>query len=250
MILTRPRGLRYNQYMRFVIGGLAVWLVFSSLFLLIVALNSPPNARATLQMALGLGLLWIGGGGSLFYRLRVLIRQVVGKVPLPWAVRFVLFATVLALLEEGISTGMTNAAPLFGVPVGAAYITASANYWDVVCCHSVVVFIPMFIAWAWLLKFWDFRPTGVFLLFGITGLLAETIYGGAQALLQFSFWIFTYGLMVYLSAESLPSRLTARRPTLWAVLLALLLPIVFAVPVALLVSTLHPISIHFPPIQN
>ena len=34
---------------------------------------------------------------------------------------------------------MTNCAPLFGVPFGQAYITASANYFDVVLYHSVVM---------------------------------------------------------------------------------------------------------------
>ena len=32
-----------------------------------------------------------------------------------------------------------------------AHITASTNYFTVVCFHSVVMFVPMFIAWAWML---------------------------------------------------------------------------------------------------
>jgi len=60
-----------------------------------------------------------------------------------------------------------------------------------VCFHSVVVFVPMFIAWAWMLSRWDFSPLKVLLLFGITGSLAEasinltSLIGG--------FWVFVYG---------------------------------------------------------
>lgn len=69
---------------------------------------------------------------------------------------FVAMATLPALLEEAITMGMTGLAPLFGVPVGAASITASANCLDVVCLHSVAVFAPMFAAWAILLHRVDF----------------------------------------------------------------------------------------------
>lgn len=54
-----------------------------------------------------------------------------------WKKKFVVFATVLALIEEAITTTMTNLAPLFGVEIGEAYITASTNYVDVVLFHSV-----------------------------------------------------------------------------------------------------------------
>jgi hypothetical protein len=38
--------------------------------------------------------------------------------------------TALALMEEAITSSMTNLAPLFGVKIGEAYITASTNYFD------------------------------------------------------------------------------------------------------------------------
>ena len=44
-----------------------------------------------------------------------------------------------------------------------AHITASTNYFTVVCFHSVVVFVPMFIAWAWMLSRWRFSPLKVLL---------------------------------------------------------------------------------------
>ena len=45
---------------------------------------------------------------------------------------------LLAMLEEVVTTSMTNCAPLFGVKIGEAYITASSNYFDVILRHSVV----------------------------------------------------------------------------------------------------------------
>jgi hypothetical protein len=168
-------------------------------------------------------------------------------IRLDWRVKFVLFATLLALLEEAVTVTMTNLAPVFGVPLGAAYITASANYLNVVCLHSVVVFVPMFVAWALLLRRVDFPPNHVFLLFGLNGILAEASLG-AQAFAEFALWIFVYGLMVYLPAYSLPEGRGAGKPKWWHYLLAVLLPILFSIPVAILVNLVHPVPLHFPPI--
>ena len=118
---------------------------------------------------------------------------------------------------------------------------------DVVCFHSVVVFIPMFIGWAVLLRRYAFSPAAVFVLFGISGVLAETLYGGGQALFDMGLWVFVYGLMVYLPAYILPVRATARSPRWWHYGLAVLLPLAFAVPVALVVSVVHPVRVHFGP---
>ena len=80
-----------------------------------------------------------------------------------------ILCTAMALIEEVITTTMTNCAPLLGTTPEEAHITASTNYFVVVCFHSVVVFVPMFIAWALMLSRWDFSPLKVLLLFGITG---------------------------------------------------------------------------------
>jgi hypothetical protein len=65
---------------------------------------------------------------------------------------------------------------------------------------------------------------------------------------QAPFWIFVYGLMVWLPAASLPVRNEAKRPGWWAYPLAVILPFVFAIPVAAVIGILHPVKIHFPPI--
>jgi len=159
----------------------------------------------------------------------------------------------LALLEEAITTLMTNCAPLLGVRIGQAYITASANYLDVILYHSVVVFVPLFIGWAVLLWRWRFTPFAVFVLFGITGTLAEASAFGPQSLANFGLWIFVYGLVVWLPAHWVPPERSARVPRWWAYPLAtvapfLFLPLLFLLAPWLWLTAKHS-SIHFPAIH-
>lgn len=228
---------------------LGVWTAVTTLFLFsIAALFMPPNARAVIFMGTGLILIWVLLGGLIMWQRREPIRIFVQRIALPWPITFVLFCTFLALLEEAVTVTMTNLAPLFGVPIGAAYITASTNYLDVVLFHSVVVFVPMFMAWALLLNYWRVSPNMVFLVFGFTGYLLEAAFSGSLNLLQLGFWIFVYGLMIYLPVYCLPEREGAKPPKAWHYVLMVILPVLFAIPVALIMSTIHPTSIHFPPI--
>ena len=87
------------------------------------------------------------------------------------------------------------------------------------------------------------------MLFGLTGTLGEPLTFGPQNLALAGFWVWVYGLMVWLPAYTLPMRPAARRPRAWHYLLALVLPIVCAIPVALIVMRLHPFGAHFPPIE-
>jgi hypothetical protein len=183
------------------------------------------HQKAVIKMALGLILLWVVLGGVLMYRYREPLSRYVRNIPLNWKIRFVLFATILALLEEAVTVTMTNLSPVFGSQIGKAFITASANYLHTVLFHSVIVFMPMFIAWAFLLGRYAFNPKQVFLLFGLVGSLAEmsmqpsNIFGG--------FWFFVYGLMVFLPANSIPSAEArgARPPKLRHYVLAVVLPL-------------------------
>ncbi len=248
---TPPRGRPVSWGRRFV-RVLAVWLVLVSG--LVLALNWPkPAPRAMLLMAWGLIVLWIGVCGLSMWRWRVRLCRLANRVPLPWMLKFVLGCVALALLEEAITTLMTNCAPLFGVRKGQAYITASANYFDVVLYHSVVIVVPLFIGWAVLLWRWRFTPFAVFVLFGITGTLAEVIAFGPQGLANFGLWVFVYGLMVWLPAHWAPSERSARVPPWWAYPLAtvapfLFLPSLFFLAPWLWLTAKHP-PIHFPPIH-
>lgn len=229
------------MFQRVVIGFLLLALALLSGFLYLVALNAgDARAFAIVRMAWGLIILWICVGGSLMYVLRNRIRTLVLRIPLDWRVTFVAFATLLALIEEAITVSMTNLAPLFGSRLGEAAITSSANYFDVVLLHSVIVFIPMFIAWAFILSRYDFKPFSVFLLFGIMGIFAEmSLVGPVVAIIGFPQWIFVYGLMVYLPAYCIPADRGARParffhhlfaiPAAFLIALPLLVPIVFTI---------------------
>ncbi|MBI3738835.1 MAG: hypothetical protein HY258_07295, partial [Chloroflexi bacterium] len=208
--------------------------------------------HAVVSMGTGLILLWDLICGALMYLFREPIKKFVVNIHLNWQIKFVLFATLLAMLEEAITTTMTNLAPMFGVKIGEAYITASTNYLDVILHHSVIVFIPWFIAWAWILKRYDFSPFWVFLLTGLNGLLAETLTFGLQHLSEFGLWIFVYGLMTYLPAYTIPPERGARPPKLWHGLLAFLMPFLFSIPWAIFLHFIfpnHP-DLHFPPIKT
>ena len=192
---------------------LGTWLLLSTSVITVLAFGNPV-VRATLGMAWGLIIFWIVISGALMYRFREPIRNAVLKIMLPWQIKFILFATLLALLEEAITTTMTNLAPLFGVKIGEAYITASTNFFDVVFFHSAINFIGPFVFWALALKRYDFSPFAVYLLFGISGVFAEVSFGGPQHFMEFGAWIFVYGLMIFLPAYTIPptTERGARRP--------------------------------------
>ncbi len=231
------------------IAAIGAWLILSTAFIAVIALlGAPPNTRAVMLMGSGLVVVWVVLGGSLQRLLRDPVRGFLLGVRIDPRIKFIAFATGLALAEEAVTTALTNLAPFFGVPYGSAYITASGNYFDVVCLHSVVVFVPMFIGWALLRQRYDFSPNAVFLLFGLTGLSAEMSFSGMQALPEFGLWIFVYGLMVYLPAHAFPAGRGARKPPWWMYPAAVFIPVLFAIPIAAVVGSLHPVRIHFPEI--
>jgi hypothetical protein len=189
-------------------------------------------------MVLGVVIVWIAGAGCLSRATRGALHSWAVRRAASWQLMFVLLATGLALLEEAVTTTFTNLGPHWGVTFAEAHITASDNYLDVVLLHSVVVLVPMFVAWSWLLTRYRFPPAAVLVLFGVTGFLAEALSLGAS-LVQLGFWLYVYGLMVYLPAHVAPPQRVARSPRLGAVLLAVTFPLAAAIPVALLVQLGH-----------
>ena len=204
-------------------------------------------------MGWGLILLWVFLGGTVMWSWRDSIRAAALSLKLNWRLTFILFSSALVLIEEAITTSMTNLAPFFGVKIGQAYITASTNYFDVIGLHSVVVIVPMFVGWAVILSRYDFSPFEVFVLFGMTGTLAECSFGWNH-LSEFAMWIFIYGLMVYLPSYCVPAERKKRQPHWYHYPLAILTPFLFIpiVPLPLIAGLLfphHP-KIHFPPIVS
>ena len=243
-----------NNWRKKIIICLGVWLLFSTSLATILTLKDPV-ARAVMAMGWGLIIFWIIIGGSLAYRWKDRIKEIVLKIPLDWKIKFFLFAALMALIEEAITTTMTNLAPLFGLRVGQAYITASTNFIDVVLFHSAISFLGLFAFWALALKRYDFSPFSVFIVFGITGVFAEVGFGGASHFLEFGLWIFVYGLMVFLPAYTLPSaqeRGALIKPKFYHYLIMIFAPILFVPLFAWIPYVLdqsHAYPAHFPPIS-
>jgi len=232
---NQPHPDRITRWLLIAIG------IYSALFVgflnLIIVNSDDVKGRAIILMADGMILLWIIVGGLLTPMLRQRLVPQLAAIPLDWRVRFVLFCTAMALIEEVITTTMTNCAPLLGTTPEEAHITASTNYLVVVCFHSVVVFVPMFIAWALMLSRWDFSPLKVLLLFGITGSLAEATINPTS--LIGGFWVFVYGLMVYLPACTVPRDRGARRLRWWHYPMAVVLPVLAVIPIVPVVVLLR-----------
>lgn len=220
------------------LGFCLVWAVaVYGLIASVVFLNeeSKPDDKAIIGMAGGLLVIWVLLGGFVMFRYRGVFVGWVARWTVGWKTRFVLLCTALALIEEAVTTTMTNTAPLYGDVTAGARITASANYLEVVLLNSVVVFVPMYIAWAWLLGRYAFRPLEVMLLYGITGVVAETMSFGLQNLGLAGMWVWVYGLMVYLPACTVPVHRGARPLLWWHRPMAVIVPIVAAMPLVPLV---------------
>jgi hypothetical protein len=180
-------------------------------------------------MAAGLFVFWVLIGGLVNLRFRDRIRNGLLRITLRWEWTFLLLATALALIEEAITTTMTNLAPEFGSRIGVAFITASNNYLIVIAFSSVVLFVPEFAAWVLLLRRYDFTPNEVFLLYGFLGTTMEASLN-PTALIA-GFWFFVYGLMVYLPAYSIPERSGTISPRWFHYVLAYFVPLALALPV-------------------
>jgi hypothetical protein len=220
---------------RFLLILTASWGVLSTtpVAAFIFANDPDPDHRAILKMGIGLILVWCVLGGLVMYRFRHSFMAWANRIPLGWRTRFVLLCIVFAMLEEAVTTSLTNMAPLLGGVTDAARITASKNYLVVVFQHSVIAFIPLFLCWGWLLSRYDFRPAEVLLLFGLNGTLAETITFGPQNLIQVGMWVYVYGLMAYLPACTVPAEREARTARWWHWLMAVFLPLFFIIPLVL-----------------
>jgi hypothetical protein len=248
-------GIQSKTLIRIFIGISTLQLTLASVVFLFSFAPKQVVTHAVLGMGLGLYLFWIILFGSLTAMFKDQIRRAMDISKIEWHLKFVVFCIVLAMLEEVVTTTMTNLAPIFGARIGQAYITASANYWDVVLGHSVIVFVPMFIGWAVMLSRWDFSANQALLLFGLTGTIGESLFGGPQHMLEIGMWMFVYGLMIYLPAYCLPRREKARPPRWFHFIIAVLLPFVFAVPfLAIAAPTIHYLrpssGTDFPPLSS
>ena len=208
---------------------------FSLIFLPLVWIDSKGDdvAQAIIGMSIILLIVWMIVFALIQLRIKSLLPYIKNRVVL----KFTVLATIMILIEEAITTSITNLAePLFNVSSTEAYITASTNYLDVILNHSVIVFIPMFICWGFIIKKYKFNYLWVYLLFGITGTLSETLSFGVGSLIAIGFWINIYGLMIYLPAYLV--RVKNRiKPTWWFYVVMIILPIIVALPIVIIKAT-------------
>lgn len=227
---------------------LGFWHLAILCFLTLAGLEDSKLAVMS-KMLWGLTLLWIVGFGVASVALRDKVRDFGRRNAGNRVAIFFGFVTLLALLEEAITTGMTNCAPLFGAEIGEVYITASANFLDVVLYHSLVVFLPQFLAWGLLLKRYSFSPFAAFVCYGLTGFVNEALFSGPNPLMLAQ-WILVYGLLVYLPSQLFFHCSDRRQPRWWMYPIVVLLPILASIPMVVLLLNViapgHP-SIHFPP---
>ena len=187
---------------------------------------------------------WIVLFGGITYRFREAIKRMLSGTKYFCRTNFALIAIFLALIEEAVAVAMNSLADDFGAPAGQ-YLTITNSYLDLVLFHSAIVFVPMFITWAWLYLRYDFTPEQAFLLFGISGFIAEIIINPSwfTALLTGGFWIFTYGIMIYTPAYAFGhQRKSCIKARWYHKAMAVALPLVSAVPVAFIISTVHPVT--------
>ncbi|TWT64987.1 hypothetical protein [Allorhodopirellula solitaria] len=232
----------------FLVAVLVVWQ-FGLNSLLTIAGLTDWKLGVLAKMLWGLNLLWVAGIGALSIRFRERVSAVGRTMKGNRVVSFFGFVVILALIEEAITTAMTNCAPLFGAQIGEVYLTASANYFDVVLFHSVVVMLPQFAAWGILLQRYELSPFAAFLCYGFTGFINEALFSGPNPL-QLAQWILVYGLLVYLPAYLFVGTSGRRHVDWWFYPVLVFVPVIASLPVValllLVIAPGHP-SIHFPP---
>lgn len=215
---------------------------YLALFTLIGFSSGLPAPRAAITMLIAHFASWVlivapfFAGGIVSLAHRAVRRFTFGKKTL-----FVLGATTLALVEEALALFWNNSiASSFGVIAPDNNIlTASTNFLTLVTKHSVIVFIPMFIVWAYLLTKKEYSAEEAFVYFGITGILAEFWF--APSILPFlagGFWVLVYGAMVYIPAQMLVGKKEGFTFSYSRASFAVVLSFLAALPVAFFVAIL------------
>jgi hypothetical protein len=147
-----------SRIIKTILIALAVWglLSFAVVFWVILIGSENTDERAVILEGGSLIFLWCIAGGLSFKCFKHPLITNMQRIAIPWGLRFVVFCILFAMLEEAVTTSLSNLAVHFLGASMKGIITASLNYWEVIGLHSVVVFVPMFIVWVFLLRRLDF----------------------------------------------------------------------------------------------
>lgn len=153
---------------------------------------------------------------------------------------FVLLASMAVLIEEAVAILWNNSvSSSFPSLSDNTLLTATTNYFDLIAKHSVIVFIPMVVVWAYLLSRRNYNAGEAFLYFGMGGILAELVYNfNPLPLMAAGLWVFIYGYMVYTPAIIVFGNEEKFSFSFRRAGFAILLSFLAAIPVALIVSIL------------
>jgi hypothetical protein len=215
-------------------------LAYLGIFTIIGFSMAVPDPRAAIVMQWGSFISWVVITGSYFATPVVLfVSRLVKRFRFGEKTLFVLGATTLALVEEALAIFWNNNISALFSTADKTILTITTNYFELISQHSVVVFIPMFIVWAYLLKNRHYSAEEAFLYFGLTGILAEFWY--VPSFFPFiagGFWVLVYGSMVYVPAKLLIGTKEKFNFSFRRAGVAIALSFLAAVPVALIVSIL------------
>ena len=216
---------------KFVIYVLSVWSILFMTFVSIYTYSEGDNnSIAIIKMSLLLIFVWVIILGIIQYVLRDMVKYLV-NMSNDWKLKFFSLVLFMMLIKETIAVIITNQVSLFGGEYSKAFITVHSNYF-IVMLFSVIVFIPMIIAWIYLLSKYDFKHYEAFLLFGLTGVIVEILINPFAA--TAGLWIFIYGLFIWLATYCLPER-NLPRPGYNTYIIAVFLPVIASIPFAFII---------------
>ena len=215
-------------------------LAYLIIFTIIGFSMAAPDPRAAVVMQWGSFISWVVIISSFFASPIILfVSRLFKRFHFGGKTLFVIGATALALTEEALAIFWNNNISALFSTTDKTILTITTNYFDLIAKHSVIVFIPMFIVWAYLLKNRHYSAEEAFLYFGLTGILAEFWFMPSTLIFMAGgFWILVYGAMVYAPAKLLVGKKEKFHFSFLRAGVAIFLSFLAAVPVALLVSIL------------
>ena len=223
----------YNKFnLSSFIIALCIVIAFGFQALLVIHIFNQDSMqdKAMVSMSTALLVLWVGVCGFIILKTREKIRKRFTS-PNFFVLKFFIFAILMCMIEELITTSLTNTAYLWGLSPYEVYITGSPNYIEVLTKHSLIAFLPQFLCWGIIVSKYDISAQNVLIIYGITGYLNELIaFGIGPNVMSLPFWILVYGLILYLPAYALKRKHGLKEPNIAHYILFIVVPIIVSIP--------------------